>query len=310
MAENEKINLKFFHNKIRDFQGDIPGSLPILPLKNSVAFPFQLIPIIVGLERSLKLIKDVVNEEGLLGIVSVEDPEIEEPGPGEVFETGTVARIEHVLSLPEQKIQIIAQGLIKFRIDSWIGGRDYLFASILLSPDREEKGLEVEAMHRNLRELTREVIMLSPEIADNISLLLPRLTDPLFMTYLVAGNSGLDVNLGQQLLEEGSVKRKMRILLSHLQHEKEVLSLSKKIQTETKGEIDRMQKEFFLRQQLKTIKKQLGESGKTLDEFSEYREKIQNKMLPEEAQKEANHELKRLESSNPYSAEFNVIKNN
>ncbi|UCB47926.1 MAG: endopeptidase La [Deltaproteobacteria bacterium] len=286
----------------------IPEELPILPLRNTVAFPFSALPLVVGIPRSVKLVKDAREGNRLIGLLTAKDPSIEEPGPGQIYEIGTVAKVYHMVKAPNDTLQVVVQGLERFRVEHWLGTEPYLRARITLIPDVVDSGVELDALQRALRDLTREVISLSPNLSEEVSNFLNQVEDPRYLAYLVAANARLEISKAQEILEKESIKDKLRALISHLSHEKEVLTLGQKIQTEAREEMDKAHREYYLRQQLKAIQKELGETDETQSAAVEYTKKIEDANLPEEAKKEALRELKRLRSMSPQSAEYAVIK--
>jgi ATP-dependent Lon protease len=289
-------------------QTNIPDELPILPLRNTVAFPLSMLPLSVGIPRSVQLIEDALKGERLIGLVAMKYPEIEEPLPGQTYEVGTVAKIEHVTRSADNSLQVIVHGLERFRVDYWLADRPYLRAKIALAPDNVEHDLELDALQRSLRELAQEVVALSPKFPKEVGDYLSQVKDPRYLAYLVAGGAGLEMDKAQQILDRNSVKDKIRMLIAFLTREKEVLSLGKKIQSDAKEEMNKAQRDYFLRQQLKAIKKELGEGDESQSEVDEYQEKLDEAGLPEEARKEAERELKRLAGMSPQAAEYSVIK--
>jgi ATP-dependent Lon protease len=289
-------------------EAEIPNELPILPLRNTVAFPSSMVPLSVGVPRSVQLIEDALKGDRLIGLVGVKYPDIEEPLPGQTYEIGTVAKVEHVTRAADNTMQVIVHGLERLRIDYWLADSPYLRARIALSPDKVEKDLEMDALQRSLRELAQEVVALSPKFPKEVGDYLAQVKDPRYLTYLVASGAGLEVEKAQQILERNSVKDKIRQLIGYLSREKEVLTLGKKIESETREKMNKAQREYYLRQQLKAIKKELGESDEGQSEVDEYTEKLDEADLPDEARKEAERELKRLASMSPQSAEYSVIK--
>jgi ATP-dependent Lon protease len=286
----------------------IPEELSILPLRNTVAYPFSVMPIIVGVPRSVRLIEDAAAGEGIIGLVSSRDGSLDEPSPGQVHEIGTVARIEHVARDPNRTLQVVVRGLERFRIVHWLGSEPYLRAGIEIVPDAVEQDTEEDALIRSLRGLAGEVFALSPKLPKEAGAILGQLSDPRQLVYFVAGTSDIDLDRAQSILFQDSMKEKMRILISHLSREKEVLALGKKIESEAREEIDKAQRDYYLRQQLKTIRKELGEAEQEGSVAEEYREKVEKADLPEEARKEAARELKRLSGMSSQSPEYSVIK--
>lgn len=287
----------------------IPNELPILPLRNTLAYPFMVLPLQVGIARSVKLIEDALQSDKLVGLVGMPDGSIEEPGPEQVWNLGTVAKIHRVIRTPDDNLQVIVQGVERFRIDEWLDPNPYLRARILLAPDLLEQDLEIDALERSLRDLTKEVVALSPNLPDEVNRFLAQVDKPRHLAYVVASNARLKKEDGQAILEADAVKEKFRLLIKHLTREKEVLTLEQKIQTEAHEEMDKAQREYFLRQQLRAIRKELGEEEEGEAIADDYREKIDAAGLPEEARKEALRELKRLRSMPPQMAEHGVIRN-
>jgi ATP-dependent Lon protease len=289
-------------------KNDIPSELPILPLRNTVAFPFSMMPLSVGIPRSVNLVNDALKGDRLIGLVGMKYPEIEEPLPGQTYEVGTIAKVEHVTRSADNSLQVIVQGIERFRIDYWMADKPYLKAHIAMAPDKIEKDLELDALQRSLRELAQQVVALSPKFPKEVGDYLSQVKDPRYLVYLVASGTELEVLKAQQILEIDSLKEKYRLLIGHLTREKEVLTIGKKIESEAREEMSKAQREYYLRQQLRAIQKELGESEPGQSDIDEYRLKIEDAALPEEALKEAERELKRLGGMSPQAAEYSVIK--
>ncbi|MGD8367269.1 MAG: endopeptidase La [Desulfobacterales bacterium] len=286
----------------------LPDELPILPLRNTVAFPGTVLPLAVGIQRSVKLVQDAAAGDRLVGLVAMRDPNIKEPMPGQTYEVGTVARIDHVHESDEKGLQVIVRCLERFRILHWVGDTPYLKAKVATAPAETEEDLEIDALFRSLRELAQEVVDLSPNFPKEAGEFIGNVKDPRYLVNLAATNAGLEIEAAQQLLEENSVKEKIRLLIDHLSREKEVLSLGRKIQSEAKEKMGEAQREYFLRQQLKAIQKELGETDSEESETDEYRRRLEEADLPPEAKKEAERELNRLSAMAPQAAEYTVIK--
>ena len=291
-----------------DAKTQIPNELPILPLRNTVAFPFSMVPLTVGIPRSIKLVNDALKGDRLIGLVGMKHPEIEEPLPGQTYEVGTIAKVEHVTRSADNSLQVIVQGIERFRIEYWLADKPYLRARIALAPDKIEEDTELDALQRNLRELAQQVVSLSPKFPKEIGDYLAQVKNPRYLVYLVASGAGLDVSKAQQILDIDSLKEKFRLLIAHLSREKEVLTIGKKIESEAREEMNKAQREYYLRQQLRAIQKELGETDAERSEVDEYTLKIDDAGLPEEARKEAERELRRLSGMSPQAAEYSVIK--
>ncbi|MCD6290029.1 MAG: endopeptidase La, partial [Anaerolineae bacterium] len=286
----------------------LPEELPILPLRNTVALPYVIMPLAVGIPRSVKLVEEALDGDRLIGLVAMKDPSIEEPMPGEVYEVGTVALIHKVIRTSDGTLQVVIQGLERFKIETWTGTEPYLKARVTLAPDQVAEDLETEALHRSLVQIAKEVMALMPNLPEGVSAFLDQIDNPRQLVYMIAANAHMDVEQMQELLEKDDLKEKMRTLISYLTREKEVLSLGQKITEEAQEEMSKQQREYFLRQQLEAIRKELGETDEQTAEIEEYRQKIESAGLPEEAYKEAMRELKRMEKMPPQAAEYSVIK--
>ena len=287
---------------------NLPEELPILPLRNTVAFPFTIIPLSIGISRSIQLVEDAQKGDNLIGLVAMKDPQVEEPLPGQVYEVGTIARIERVVKTPEQHLNVIVHCLERFKVQFWTADQPYLKARVTLARDILEDDLETHALQRSLLDLAREVVALSPNYPKEAADFLAQIKNPRYLAYLVANYANIDMTQAQEILQAENIKDKLRALISHLTREKEVLSLGQKIQSDAREEMDKAQRDYFLRQQLKAIQKELGESDEGRPEASDYVEKIQKADLPEEARKEAERELKRLQGMSPHAPEASMIK--
>ena len=282
--------------------------LAVLPLRNTVIYPFSVQPLVIGISRSVLLIEDALKAERTVGLVVSKDPSVETPSSGEVHEIGTVAKIVGVVQADSQSMQVILQGIERFKVDFWITDTPYLKAHISLIPDRVDTGLELDALIRSLKDVAKEVVKLSPNMSEDVGDFLDRVSDARTLAYMVATNLGMDLNTAQKFLEIDDINTKLHVLINHLSKEKEILSLGKKIRADAREEMGKAQREYFLRQQLKAIKKELGETESQDSEVSDYRERIKDARLPEEAEKEALRELNRMEGMSPQSAEYGVIK--
>jgi len=295
-------------NEEKSLKDILPDELPILPLRNLVALPMAVIPLAVGIPRSIKLIEDAMLGSRLIGLATMRDPEIEEPGPDEVYQTGTVALIHKVVHTEDDALQVIVQGLDRFRVQKWLGESPYLTAQVTLAPEHTEENLEATALRRSLLELSNEVAALLPNIPEGAVAFLEQVQDNRQLVYIIASNIRMEIGQEQSILEADSVNEKMRLLVAVLTHEREVLGLRRKIAEEASEELNKTQREYYLRQQMEQIRKELGESDEQEAEAAEYRRKIVEAALPDEVRKEAERELKRLERMPPQAAEYSVIK--
>ncbi len=286
----------------------IPHELPILPLRNTVVFPLTVLPLSAEQARSIRLVDDAVVGDRIIGLSAMKDPSVEQPGPDEVYQIGTAALIHRLLKAPDGSVRLIVQGMERFEIESWVSETPYLRAFVHLRPDILEETVEVEALARNLTDLFRRLITLVPHLPDELMMAAMNADDPRHLTYLIATSIRMDIPDAQDILELDHITDKLRKLTTILNKELEVLELGRKIQNEAQSEMENMQREYFLREQLKAIQKELGEGDESSQVVQEYREKIEAAGMTEEAAKEALRELGRMEKMPPQAAEYSVIK--
>jgi ATP-dependent Lon protease len=207
-----------FRVKTAEQSVDVPRELPILPLRETVIFPFSVAPLSVGIPRSVRLVEEAMQADNLVGLMASRDKSIEEPIPGQVHETGTLAKILRVVKGQDGTLQVIMQGMERIRVLHWLTPGPYLKARIAPSPETVENDLEIEALMANLKELGRELVALSPNIPNEAAQFLTQVTDPRYLAYLVAANSQLEQQDAQKLLEIDSMKEKLRALIVHIGH--------------------------------------------------------------------------------------------
>ena len=292
-----------------DEEPDIPEVLPILPLKNTVVYPIPiLLPLIVGQPRSIKLVDEAVVGNRLIGLVALKDASIDNPGPDDMHWVGTAATIARFAKAPDNTIRIFVQGLERIRIVEFTQTEPYLMARVEVVPDAVEEGVEVQALMRNTVELFRRMASLMPYVPEELVMATLSVEDPRQLAYLVASYVRMDMTDAQTILEAENVLDKLRQLNAVLNKELEVLELGKKIQNQAQSEMHKMQREYYLREQLKVIQKELGEGDEQQSETNEIKAKIQQAGMSEEAEKEALHELDRLSKLPPAAAEYSVIR--
>jgi len=294
-----------------DWENDGPHELPVLPLRNVVAFPHTFQALAVGLPRSVRLLEDVLDDDRLLVLVATTDPSVEEPGPDGVYQVGTLAQVERALRLNDGhetgNFQIVVRGLARVRVAKWLAEEPYLKARVELSSERAMDETEMKALRRELLSATRRLAAFLPQVPEGIVDMLDQITEPSTLLYIIASNIRLEVPQAQEILAGDDLATQMRTLLAALQHELELLELGQKIRQEAQSEMNKTQRNYFLRQQLEAIQKELGEDGEG-SEAKVYQRKVKEADLPEEARKEAERELDRLAQMNPHSAEAGVIK--
>jgi ATP-dependent Lon protease len=286
----------------------LPDALPVLPLRDTVTFPETLTPLAVGQERSIKLVDDVLGANRMLAMVAARDPENDEPGPQDLHEVGVVGVVARMLKVPDGTLRILVQGTQRVQLGPYVAEQPYLVARIAELPDVVDDGPELEALTRNVQRTFSEIIEQIPYLPEELQMAVANLDDPAALAHLIAGTLRISVEEKQQLLEEISVVARLRHLSQILARELDVVQLGTQIQTQVQSEIDKGQREFFLRQQMKAIQDELGEGDEQQAEVNELREKIEAAKLPEHAQKAADRELSRLEKLPPAAAEHGVIR--
>ncbi len=286
----------------------IPDELPILPLRGVVVYPQTAVPLTVGQPRSIRLIDEVVNGSRLIGLVTAKDPDMESPGPDDIYRVGTIASIHRLFRAPDGTIRLLVQGLQRIAIDEFTSTEPYLKAKVHAVPEAVEESLEVEALTRSVVELFTRLADLVPSIPGELITSALNVDDPLQLAYTIATYIRIDLDEAQSMLEYDSTEQKLRRLMTVLGKELEVLELGRKIQTEAQSEMEKMQREYYLREQLKAIQRELGEGDEATVEIEEYRRKIAESGMPEEPLKEANRELDRLSKLPPQAAEYGVIR--
>ncbi len=288
---------------------DIPQVLPILPLRNSVFFPGGVLPLAVGRQKTIALIKDAVRDEQVIGVVTQRRAEEEDPGAADLYTVGTVARIVKLLKMGEDNYSLVVQGLARFRVLDLVQEAPYLKARIDPVEDKTAvDDVEVEALAINLKKLAREVIELMPELPAAATELVESITHPGHLADLIAANVDVPIEEKQQVLETVDLKARMKLVLELLNRKREILKLSNKIDSAVKGEMSKTQREYYLRQQLKAIKEELGELGEEEEELDELAERLKKAGLPPDVEKVAQKELNRLKSIPTASSEYTVAR--
>jgi ATP-dependent Lon protease len=288
---------------------EIPTELPILPLRGLVVYPHTAVPLTIGQERSIRLVDDVVSgEDRLIGLVASQNPELEVPTPDDLFQIGTVAQVHRLFRAPDGTIRLVVQGIARFRIGEYVEQEPYLKAAIQLTPEVVEEGAEIEALARNARDQFERIADMIPSIPRELLSTVVALDDPLQTAYTVANFQRMELVDAQTLLELDSTTEKLHKLATILVREIEVLEIGIKIQSEARSEIEKVQREYFLREQLKAIQKELGEGDEQAAEAEEFRQKIDAAGMPEEAEKQSRRELDRLSRLPAAAAEYGVIR--
>ena len=286
----------------------IPDILPILPLRGVVVYPQTAVPLTIGQPRSIRLIEETLTDERLVGLVASKNSELETPGPQDLYQIGTMATIHRTYRAPDGSIRLLVQGLSRFRIEEFIQSEPYLKAKIKVITEHIDEGLEVDALARNARDQFEHVANLMVSVPEELVASVISLKDPLTTVYTISNFQRIPVEEAQAILEIDSVVEKLRKLVTFLARESEVLELGQKIQKEARSEIEKVQRDYFLREQLKAIQRELGEMDSEALEIEAYRQKIQAAGMTEEADKQSNRELGRLSKLPSAAAEYGVIR--
>ena len=286
-----------------------PETLPILPLiGGEVVFPHTTVPLTIGQARSIRLVDDVVAGDRLIGLVASKEPGVETPGPDQLHAIGTIGSVQRQYRVPDGTIRLLVQGVSRFQLGEFVQTEPYLKASVTRLPEVEDSDIEVEALTRNVQEQFKRIAELVSSIPQELVVTILSLTDPLQSVYTIANLQRMDLNDAQELLELNTVTEKLHKLTSILTREVELLELGQKIQDEARSEIEKVQREYFLREQLKAIQRELGESDEQATEIEEFRQKILRAQMPEEAERQSQRELDRLTRLPTAAAEYGVIR--
>jgi len=287
---------------------DIPSLLPILPLRETVAFPLALLPLAVGQERSIRLVDDVMRTTRLLGLVAQRKPEVKAATAEDLYEVGCAAVIQQMARAENGTIRVVAQGLERIRIKQIVQTEPYLIARVERAPEIVSPGTETDALVRTLRSLYERIAALSLGVPKELSAVVQTMSDPIALAYLVASSVPLSTSDRQAILEADSSLTKLRRLIELLQHEIAVGELEEKITSETREKISKSQRDYMLREQMKTIQRQLGEEDGDGSELQDLRKALDEARFPEEVRNEAEREYRRLAQMQPGSPESGMIR--
>ena len=292
---------------------ELPATLevPVLAIRNTVIFPVLAFPISVGRKKSVRAVEEALaTETNYLGIVAQRDPKTENPGPSELYEVGTIVKILKSGKVAGNKLNVIIQGMARIRVLEWTDTGNTLRArvAVVQKAELEQGGPPSDALLSTLRELAQKIIDMSPQIPAENSTIVRQIDEPAVLADVVASNLTIAAEEKQELLETFPIRQRMEKVIALLNKELQVLELSNKIQTEVKGEMDKAQREYFLREQLKAIQKELGEVDDRQEEFEEIKKSIRRARMPSEVEKTAVKELKRMSRMSPGSAEYTVSR--
>ena len=287
---------------------ELPATLPVLPLKETVVLPESMTPLAIGQERSIALIDDVVGSDRLLALVTVRDESVETPQWDDLFDVGTAAVVHKMIRVPDGTLRVLVQGIKRLHLERRVLEEPYLVGEFVELPDRLEETKELEALTRNVQGLFARIIGLVPYLPEELQIAAANVDDPSALCHLVASTLRLKTEEKQQLLEEIDVETRLRDVSLILNRELEVFELGTRIQSQVQSELDKGQREFFLRQQLKAIQDELGEGDPEQAEMAELRARLEALELPEDVEKAAMRELGRLERLPAAAAEYGVIR--
>lgn len=286
----------------------IPDELPLLPLRNTVLFPGVVIPITVGREKSIKAVNDAYKTDKLIGVVSQKDSGIEEPTVSDLVDVGTIAKIVKLIKMPDGGTTVIIQGKKRFKIEEITAEDPYFKAKIKVLPDAEvEDDKDFEAMVSSIKELASQIIQISPTLPSEANIILRNIENPAFLIHFVSSNLSSSISEKQRLLETNNLKPRAEILMNLLQTELQYAELKNKVTNKTRAELDKQQKDYFLQQQLKAIKEELG--GDNVAEVKEMQKKAENKKWPKSAKDAFNKGIERLERMHPSTPDYSVVYN-
>jgi ATP-dependent Lon protease len=291
-------------------QVEIPDRLPLLPIRDIVIFPYMILPLFVGRDMSIKAIDDALSGNRLILLVAQKDLNTENPEPKDLYPVGTVGMIMRMLKLPDGRVKVLVQGMSKARIKDYVQTEPYFLVNIekITEPKDEKLTLEAEALMRNVKEQLEKMISLGKMLLPDIMVIVENIDDPGKLADLVASNLGLKVDVAQEVLEILDPKERLIKVNEIISKELEVLTMQQKIQASARGEIDKSQREYFLREQLKAIQKELGETDERTEEINDLRKKVEDAKMPEKVLAETEKQLKRLERMHPDAAESAVIR--
>ena len=285
-----------------------PQRVGVLPLRDTVTFPDMLIPLNVGQERSVELINEVLRGDRTIAMVASRKSDVESPAPEDMYSVGVLGVVARMIRVPDGTLRVLIQGGQRVRIENWVGTEPYLVADVAPAPDVVKQSTELTALMRNVQQTFTDIVVQVPYLPEELQVMVANVDDPSVLTHLIAGALRLPTDEKEELLEEVDVAKRLRRLSEILARELEVVALGSKIQSQVQSELDKGQREYFLRQQLKAIQEELGEADEVQAEVNELREQLTAIDLPPEVRKQSDRELARLERLQPAMAEWGVIR--
>jgi ATP-dependent Lon protease len=286
----------------------LPERVGVLPLRDTVPFPEMLMPLNVGQQRSIELINEVLRGDRSIVMVASRKPELESPEPQDLYEVGVLGVVARMIRVPDGTLRVLIQGGQRVRIEQWLASEPYLVAQIAEAPDVVDPTPELVALMRNVQQTFSNIVAEVPYLPEELQIMVANVDDPSALSHLIAGALRLKTEEKQALLEELDVAKRLRRLSEVLARELEVVALGSKIQSQVQSELEKGQREYFLRQQLKAIQEELGETDEVQAEVNELREQLTAIELPEEPRRQVDRELARLQRLQPAMAEYGVVR--
>jgi ATP-dependent Lon protease len=288
---------------------EVPSEIPILPLRNTVLFPGVVLPITVGRDKSIKAVNDAYKNDKLIGVVAQKDSTVEDPSVNDLERVGTVAKIVKQIKMPDGGTTIIIQGKSRFAIESILGEDPYFKAKIhKLEEEESPKDPDFDAYVSTIKDLATEIIQLSPNIPTEASIILKNIENPSFLIHFVSSNMNTDIKEKQRLLELNHIRERADVLMQLLQKELQFAELKNKVTSKTRTELDKQQREYFLQQQLKSIKDELG-GDTNVQEVKEMQKKAEAKKWPVAAKEAFKKGVEKLERMHPSTPDYSVVYN-
>ncbi len=290
----------------------VPETLPVLALRNTVLFPGVVLPITVGRDASLRLVKDAFAADRLIGVVAQRSSEVEDPDPSDLYEVGTVATILKLIKMPDGSKSIVIQGKRRFHITDYVQHDPYFRAQVSAldepSPEADNEQIELQALIRSIKEMAVQIVAMSPNLPSEAAYAIENIDSPTFLIHFIASNLQVEVDDKQELLETVSLVERANLVMEHLSRERQVLLLSEEIRSRVKSDVDQQQREYLLRQQMKAIQDELGE-GDGVAELDELRLRAEDKPLPDYAREAVLKEISKLNRINPAAPDYAVTRN-
>jgi len=287
----------------------LPAPIGVLPLRDSVTFPELVIPLNIGQQRSIDLVNEALRGDRSIVLVAGRDPDVEVPGPDQLYSVGVLGTVARMVRLPDGTLRVLIQGGQRVRVKEWTQTEPYLVAEVVEAPDKVKQSQQLEALARNVQRTFSSIVGQVPYLPEELQVMVANVDDPVMLSHLIAGAIRLPTAEKQALLEEVDVTKRLRRLSELLARELEVVALDTKIQTQVQSELEKGQREFFLRQQLKAIQDELGEGDEAQAEANELRSQLEALTLPDEVSKQVERELGRLARLQPAMAEYGVVRN-